>query len=152
MTIVVRGAPGFLLQWSVVNSGATTPWHLQVLQFAPLGFVAHLSLLISILLLEIRLQEEITYLVGSFFVRTPPSYQTSCYWVFSLPASCLTERPSTFRHDSLLDFSTEFFKICQSVPLFSQDSYQLGLRVQLDVFQGSSELQLQCIFFCVCLH
>lgn len=32
--------------------------------------------------------------------------------------------------------------------LFNQDTYQLGLTVQLDVFQGSSELQLQCMFLC----
>lgn len=46
-------------------------------------------------------------------------------------------------------FWTGSSKTCYSDVLFNQDTYQLGLRVQLNVVQGSSELQLQCA--CVCL-
>lgn len=96
------------------------PW------FSSMLPVAHLSLLIPTHLLKPRLLEGVSYLAGSFLVTTPPASLTSYTESFSPPSSYSPRMLNTHRHDSLLWTSALSFLTCQSVPLSTGDTYQLG--------------------------
>lgn len=146
-----RRAAGFLSLWPVGSSGAPARDFLRFSSLPPMGLRARLSLLISIHLLGTRLQERVSSLVGSVSLRTPPSLLTSCYWILFPPASSFPGGQADSRN------MTVFWTLALGSPglaslfRYLTRTYQLGWRVQLDVFQGSSELELQCTS-CVCLH